>query len=127
MAYPAPVSLGSATTLTFLLQAETGIVIGSFSRKTDSKKVEIYDASVGYTTGDIYHDFKADYDVKGRQNNTTGIAAAAPGVAVTLANTSTGNGVTTGLIITQNTNIDHSSENPREFSISAMQRPGITS
>ena len=128
MSYPAPVSVGSATTLGFLLVAEIGLVIESFSRKTESKSIEIYDGALGYTTGEIFHDFMASYSVKGKSSTTTNTSAvtlAAPGVAVVLANLATGNGVTSGGIYTKSTSIDHSAEAFQEFSLDAIQRPGI--
>jgi hypothetical protein len=128
MSYPGPVSLGAGTSTSFLLQAETGLIIESFSRKTESKSIEIYDGSVGYTTGEIFHDFMATYSVKGKTNvsgSRSGIAVAAPGVAVTIANLNTGNGVTSGGIYTKSTSVDHSNEQVEEFSLDAVQRPGI--
>lgn len=126
MAYPAPILIGSYSATTFLFAAETGIIIDSFSRKTESKVIEIYDGALGYTTGEIWHDFMATYSVKGKTDGSTGIAAASPGVIITIANIITGNGVTTGGIYTKSTSRDHSAENVEEFSLDAQQRPGIT-
>ena len=128
MLYPAPVATGNGNIFNFLFSAETGIYIESFGRKTDSKKVSFYNAAAGYTDSEIYHDFKAMYDVKGKfiSASNTGVAVASPGVAVTLANLTTGNGVTGGGIYTQNTSFDHTGEQAADFSINAQQLAGLT-
>ncbi len=127
MSYPAPVTTGSTSTLVFLLAAQSGIAIEGFSRKTDSKTVDFYAADLGYTTGTVFHDFKAMYDVKGKAlaANASGVGSASPGVVVTLADTTTGNGVTSGGIYTMDTSLDAQGEQLRDFSISARQLPGI--
>jgi hypothetical protein len=125
MAYPAPVPVGGATAFTFLLAAQTGISVQTWGRKADSKLVDVYNAAVGYTDSSTYHDFKAMYDVKGVLSGNTGIAAASPGVVITLADVISGNGVTSGGIYTQNTSEDHQAEQNRDFTVSARQLPGI--
>lgn len=127
MAVKPPITIGLAGT-TFLLTAETGGLIQSFSRATNSKVIDVYDASLGYTVGSVYHDFFADYNVKiittgdGAQ---TGIADAAPGVALTLANISSGNGVDGGGIYTRSTTLDHQGGQLQEFTAVAKQFPGV--
>ncbi len=92
MAAQDPILLGLSGA-TFLLTAESGGIIQSFSRNTDRKKIEVVDGSVGYTTGLVYWDPKATYNVRVITTASTGVPAASPGVALTLANTTTGNGV----------------------------------
>lgn len=124
MAYPAPVATGNGTSMNFIFAQETGLYIETFSRKTDSKKVQFFNASLGYTDGEIYFDFKAMYDVKGKYTSNASVGAASPGVTVTLANLTTGNGVTSGGIYTQDTNYDHTGEQATDFTVTAQQLPG---
>ena len=113
MAAGDPVKLGAlATGVIFLLSAESGIIIESYDRDVDSKKLEQYDASVGYTTGVIYHDFKA-------------MVAAAVATALTITNPSTGYGVGSGGIYTDSAKVSHQGEQLRELNISATQRAAI--
>lgn len=128
MAYPAPVATGNGNIMNFLFAAETGIYIQAFSRKTGSKKVPFYNAVQGLTDGEIYHDFMADYDVKGKwlgNTSESGVGAASVGVSLTLANLTSGNGVTSGGIYTQDTNMDHTEEQAADWTVTAKQLPGI--
>lgn len=120
-----PILLGLSGAV-FLLSAESGGFIQSYQRKTGSSMVKVYDASVGQTVGKVYHDFVATYDVRLITTATTGVSGAAPGVAVTLANTSTGNGVTAGGIYTSDTTLSHNAGQLQEFSLTAEQMPGIS-
>ena len=123
MAAGDPILLGSLTANgVFLMTSETGIIIDSFTRVVDSSKFDFYDGSEGYTSGTVYHDFKAVYTVKGAANGNTGIMAASIGVALTIANTSTGNGVASGTIYTDRFELGHQAQQLREATCTAMQR-----
>lgn len=128
MAVKPPITIGLAGT-TFLLTAETGGLIQSFSRATNSKVIDVYDASLGYTVGSVYHDFFADYNVKiittGGSEAPTGIFDSAPGVPLTLASISSGNGVDGGGIYTRSTTLDHQGGQLQEFTAVAKQFPGV--
>jgi hypothetical protein len=113
------------TGATFLLTAESGGIIQSFSRNTSRTELPVYDGSVGYDTGVVFHNPVADYNVTVITTSSTGICAASPGVAYVLANLSTGNGVAAGGIYTLTTSISHSGGALRTFAITAKQRPGI--
>lgn len=119
-----PILLG-LTGATFLMTAESGGLIQSFSRQTTRKKIMVYDASVGYTTGKVYHDASGTYNVRLITTAATGVPAASPGVTVSLANTTTGNGVSDGGVYCETTSLDHQAENLREFTLTAEQLPGI--
>lgn len=126
MAAGDPIKLGSlATNVVFLLSAETGIIIESWDRDIDAKKLEQYDASVGYVTGQIYYDFKAVYSIKGKIAGTTGLAVAAVGVVLTIANTNTAHGVGAGGIYPDSVKLSHQGEQLRDIEISATQRHSI--
>src|SRR4030095_16563663 len=101
MAAGDPIKLGAlATNGVFLMTSETGIIINSFQRTIDSDKLDFYDGSDGKTSGDICHDFKAKSNIKGAVNGATGNMAASIGVILTITNTSSGNGVASGGIYT---------------------------
>lgn len=120
-----PILLGLSGA-TFLMTNEPGGMIQSFQRRTTRKKILVYDASVGKTTGKVYHDPMATYDVRIITTAGTGLAAAAPGIAVTLANTTSGNGVSTGGVYVDDTTLSHNAESLQEFSFTAEQSPAIS-
>ena len=123
---PILINLANAT---FLLTAETGVIIQSHDRSVDSKVKEVFNAAVGYTIGYVFFDFVANTDWSAILNGTTGLAVAAPGVALTLANDfgigASKNGVATGGIYTKSVKVSHQGEDLRMISGSAMQRHGI--
>lgn len=123
MAAGDPILLGSLSSNgVFLMTSETGIIIDSYSRVVDSSKFDFYDGSKGYISGTVYHDFKATYTIKGAANGSTGIMAAAIGVAQTITNTSTGNGVASGTIYTDRFELGHQAGQLREATWTATQR-----
>lgn len=123
MAAGDPIKLGAlAANGTFLMTSETSIIIDSFERTIDSDKLDFYDGSLGYVSGTVYHNFKATYTVKGAANGATGIMAASIGVALSITNTSTGNGVGSGTIYTDRFQIGHQAAQLREVTVTATQR-----
>jgi hypothetical protein len=127
MAAGDPIKLGAlATNGVFLMTSETGIIISSFNRVVDSDKLDFFDGSMGKTTGIIYFDFKAKYTIKGAYNGSTGIAGASIGVILSITNTSSGNGVSTGGIYTDSFALDHSAKNLREVTAQMTQRDGVS-
>lgn len=123
--------LQGLTGLTFLLAAEAGIIVSNFSRTTQREMIWVYDGSVGYDIGFCGHNPEANYTVAGKKSGTSGLAAAAPAVALTLAGPTFGNGVGTdgddnGTVWTMTVGLTHGEKAFRELSISAMQKPGIT-
>ena len=118
-AVPVMIGLPGAT---FLLTAETGGLVQTYSRNTGSKLIEVYDGTVGYTTGLVFHDFTADYTVEIIPTGSTGVAAAAVGVSLTLAGVTAGGGVAgTGTIYTLGTALSHAGENLRRWTATAKQ------
>ena len=118
MAATSPILLG-LTGATFLMTAETGGIIQSFSVNEGSKWIDVYDASVGYTVGHVAHDFVNDYSVEVIATGSNGICAASPGVALTLANNISGSN--TALIYTISKSTSHQPENLRKKSVTAKQ------
>lgn len=103
------------------MTAETGGIIQTYTRSTGSKLIEVYDPTVGYSTGFVFHDFTADYNVEIITTGSTGVAAASVGVALTLAGVTAGGGVPSGTIYTLGTNLNHSGEQLRRWSVTAKQ------
>lgn len=128
MAAGDPILLNLAAA-TFLLTAETGVIIESFERSVDSKVKEVFDASKGYTVGYVHYDFAANISWSAIVNGTTGFTLAAPGVALVIANDlgigAAKNGVATGGIYTRSVNISHAGEDLRKISGTAVQRHGV--
>src|SRR5215468_1938077 len=123
MAAGDPILLGAlATNGVFLMTSETGIIIDQFTRVIDSSKLDFYDGSKGYISGTVYHDFKAVHTIKGAANGSTGIMAASIGVAITITNTQTGNGVASGTNYTDRFEIGHQAGQLREVTCTMMQR-----
>jgi hypothetical protein len=122
-----PIKLGAlATNGVFLMTSEVGIIVDSFRRQVESKKLDFYDGSLGYTSGVIYHDFSAKLTIKGACNGSTGIMAASVGVVLTVANNaSAGNGVATGGVYSDSIEFDHQAQNLREITVNATQRASI--
>lgn len=118
--------LVNLTGLTFTLSAESGIIIQSFERTTTREMQFVFDMAVGYDIGFAAFNPSATYSVRGRVSGTTGVPAAAPGVAVTFANATATNGVTTGGIYTQTIAVAHGEKGFRGISVTAIQKPGIT-
>lgn len=118
--------LVNLTGLIFLLQAESGCYIQQFDRTTSRTREDVFDASVGYDIGFVAFNPQAEYNLKARVSGASGVPAAAPGVAVTFANLTTGNGVTAGGVYTETVAISHSEKGFREITVTAMQKPGIS-
>jgi hypothetical protein len=113
------------TGATFLLTAETGVIIQSESRETSSKVKEVFNAATGYTVGEVHYDFNSSISWSGIVNGSTGLFLAAPGVALTLATSLGANGVATGGVYTRTVSVSHQAEDLRMISGTAMQRHGI--
>lgn len=115
--------------LVFLLTAEAGILIQNFSRNTTRTMDFVYNAAVGYDIGFVASNPQAEYNIKGRTTGG-GIAVAAPGISLAVANLTYGNGVGTapidaGGVYTQTVAIDHAEKQFREITVTAIQKPGI--
>lgn len=116
--------------MTFLLTAESGILIQNFGRNTGRERIDVYDASLGYDVGFCSHNPTGTYNIKGRTTSALGLAAAAPGISLAIANLSFGNGVGTtalnaGGIYTDTVALEHAEKEFRALTITATQKPGI--
>jgi hypothetical protein len=115
---------------TFALSAETGAIIQSHNRGVASKKKDVFNMTTSATIGYVFYDFSANYSWSAIVNGSTGLAIAAPGVVLTLANDlgigTNKNGVNSGGIYTTSFDCSHGEEDLRMISGNAEQRIGIT-
>jgi hypothetical protein len=118
------VSSSAATNVVFGCTAETGIIVNSFSRQVSREKAEVMDND-GDVVAVSYYKPTASISISGTLNGTTGVAAAAPGVALTLASTTSGNGITTGKVIVDSVSLTKSAEGFQEFSVEGTQYPEL--
>jgi hypothetical protein len=119
------ISSSAATSVVFGCTAETGILINSFSRTTSREKAEVTDND-GDVVAVSYFKPMAPFSISGIVNGTTGVAAAAPGVALTLTSTTSGNGVTTGKLCVDTVTINRTSEAFNDISVDGVQYPELT-
>lgn len=118
------VSSSAATSVVFGCTAETGIIINSFSRQVAREKAEVMDND-GDVVAVSYYKPTATISIEGVVNGSTGVAAAAPGVALTLASTVSGNGITGGSIIVDSVTRNETSEGFATFSVEGTQYPSL--
>ena len=118
------VSSSAAASVVFGCSAETGILIQTFSREVTREKAEIMDND-GDVVAVSYYKPTASISIEGAVNGTTGVAAAAPGVALSLNSTTSGNGITGGSIIVDSVSREETSEGFATFSVSATQYPSL--
>jgi len=118
------VTSSAAASVVFGCTAETGILIQTFSREVTREKAEIMDND-GDVVAVSYYKPTATISIEGTVNGTTGVAAAAPGVALSLNSTTSGNGITGGSIIVDTVSREETSEGFATFSIEATQYPSL--
>jgi hypothetical protein len=118
------VSSSAATSVVFGATAETGIIINSFSRAVSREKAEVMDND-GDVVAVSYYKPTATISISGTLNGSTGVAAAAPGVALTIASTTSGSGITGGKVVVDSVTLEQTSEGFNEFSVEATQYPDL--
>jgi hypothetical protein len=119
------ISSSAATSVVFGCTAETGILINSFARTSSREKAEVTDND-GDVVAVSYFKPMAPFSISGIVNGTTGVAAAAPGVALTINSTTSGNGVTTGKLCVDTVTINRTSEAFNDISVDGVQYPELT-
>jgi hypothetical protein len=118
------ISSSAATSVVFGCTAETGIIVSSYSRKVSREKSEIMDND-GDVVAVSYYKPTASISIEGTLNGSTGIAAAAPGVALTIASTTSGSGITGGKVIVDSISLTQESQGFNAFSVEATQYPDL--
>ena len=118
------VTSSASTSVVFGCTAETGIIINSYSRQVSREKAEVMDND-GDVVAVSYYKPTATISIEGTLNGTTGVAGAIPGVALTLASTTSGSGITGGSILVDSVTRSETSEGFASFSVEATQYPSI--
>jgi phosphatidylglycerophosphate synthase len=114
----------AASNVIFGATAETGIILSSFSRSVQSSKAELMDED-----GDIvavsHYGKTATISLTGAINGTSGVATAAVGGLLTLANATTEFGVTGGKIVVDSVSSEQGSDAFKTLTIEATQYPSL--
>ena len=111
--------------LTWGLTAETGILVQSYER-TISGSEKLAKNNVGETVGVSLYDPMAEHVVEGYDTGSSGISAASFGVALTIANVLSGNGVAAGLVICTGITEKLANEDYKTFNATCKQWPLVT-
>jgi hypothetical protein len=118
------ITSSNAANVIFGATAETGLILSSFSRSVQSSKAELMDED-----GDIvaisHYGKTATISLTGAINGTTGVATAAVGGLLTLANTTTEFGVTGGKIVVDSVSSEQGSDAFKTLTIEATQYPSL--
>jgi len=118
------ITSSAAANVIFGATAETGLILSSFSRSVQSSKAELMDED-----GDIvavsYYGATATISVAGASNGSTGLATAAVGGLLTLANATTAHGVSGGKIVVDSVSSEQGSDAFRTLTIEATQYPSL--
>jgi phosphatidylglycerophosphate synthase len=118
------ITSSAASSVIFGATAETGIILSSFSRSVQSSKSELMDED-----GDIvavsYYGKTATISLTGAINGASGVATAAVGGLLTLANTTTEFGVTGGKIVVDSVSSEQGSDAFKTLTIEATQYPSL--
>lgn len=115
----AVITIGT-TGATWGLTAETGLLVQTTSNKTSREKNEVRDEQGDFALVSFYNPLRK-ISVSGVIVGATGIAAAAPGVALTVANIGTTNGVTTGGVYTDDVDIAGENTAFKKITVNATQ------
>lgn len=118
------ITSSAAASVIFGASAETGLILSSFSRSVQSSKAELMDED-----GDIvavsYYGATATISIAGASNGSGGLATAAVGGLLTLANSTTSHGVTGGKIVVDSVSSEQGSDAFRTLTIEATQYPSM--
>lgn len=115
----AVITIGT-TGATWGLTAETGILVQTVSDKVSREKNEVRD-NIGDFALVAYYNPLRKLSVSGVIVGTTGIAAAAPGVALTIANRGVTNGTTTGGVYTDDVELASANTEFKKITANATQ------
>jgi hypothetical protein len=116
------ITSSTAASVVFGCTAETGIIINSYTRTSTREKTEVTNSD-GDVVAVAYSKPMASISIEGFLNGTTGVNAAAPGVALSIANATSGSGITGGSVIVDSVTRTSSSAEFSTLSIEATQYP----
>lgn len=113
------------TGATWGLIAESGIILQSAGAKDTREKAQVRDESGNFVLISFYNPTKT-HTLSGVIIGTSGIADAAPGISLTIANAFTGfGGVTAGGIYTDDVDISATNNEFQKITVNATQYPLI--
>lgn len=115
----AVITIGT-TGATWGLTAETGILVQTTSNKVSREENQVRDEQGDFALVAYYNPLRK-VSVSGVIVGATGIAAAAPGVALTIANLGTANGITTGGVYTDDVELAGGNTEFKKISVNATQ------
>lgn len=116
------ISSSAAASVVFGCTAESGIIINNFTYTTQREKAEVMDED-GDVVAVSFYKPTASISFDGILNGTAGVAAAAPGVALTLQSSTSGNGITGGTILVDSTTRTQTSEGFTAFAGEGTKYP----
>lgn len=116
----AVITIGT-TGVTFGLTAETGMLIQTVGAKTQREKAEVKD-NIGEVVSVSYFNATQTYSISAVLTGV--ITNAAPGLALTLANTISG-GVTTGGIYVDDVDVQRSNADVQKITVNGTRYPNI--
>lgn len=121
-----PATIIGTSGATWGLTAETGVLIQRQNAKTSREKNQVRNHE-GEVTLVSFYNATQTYSMEGVTTGSTGIVAAEPGVALTLANTFPDNGVTAGLVFTDDVDVAKINTDFQKITVNATRYPLITS
>ncbi len=119
----AAITIGT-TGATWGLSAETGVLVQSINAKVSREKNQVRNETGEFVLVSFYNPLQT-IQLQAVTTATSGINAAAPGVALTLAYSSTLNGVTQGGIYTDDVEVPRTNTEFKKITVNATQYPLI--
>jgi len=113
------------TGATWGLTTETGVLIQRSSAKTAREKNPVRNHEGEVSLVSFYNPTQT-YSMEGITTASTGVAAASPGVALTIAQTFPSNGVAVGQILTDDVEVSKINTEFQKVSVNATRYPLIT-
>jgi hypothetical protein len=118
------ITSSNAANVIFGATAESGLILSSFSRSVQSSKSELM-AEDGDIVAISHYGKTATISLTGAINGTTGLATAAVGGLLTLANITTEFGVSGGKIVVDSVSSEQGSDAFKTLTIEATQYPSL--
>ena len=118
------ITSSAASGVIFGAVAETGIILSNFTRSVQSSKAELMDED-GDIVAVAYYGKTATISLTGALTGTTGVATAAVGAILTLANTTTEYGVSGGKILVDSVSSEQGGDTFKTVTIEATQYPSL--
>lgn len=117
------ITIGTAGA-TWGLTAETGLLVQSVGLKATREKNQVRNETGEFALVSFYNPL-VNASVSGVVTGSTGIAAAAPGVALTIANIETVGGVSAGGVYTDDVDVQKGNTEFKKITVNATRYPLI--